>query len=251
MNRVKGKVAIITGAASPIGLGYASAAALLREGAHVMITDIDEVRIRAASKALGEEGHVACLTQDIADEDGWDRVIAETVRQFGRLDIMVNNAAMGAAGGMDVITLADWEKVISINLTGTFLGSRAAMRQMRAQRSGGSIINLSSIYGGVAAYPNLPAYTASKGGVRALSRTIALEGAVEGIRCNIVHPGIIVTEMQHNAPREIVEASAASVPMKRMGEPKDIANAVLFLACDESSYITGTEIIVDGGFTAQ
>ncbi len=254
MGRLEGKVALITGAASSKGIGFACAATMLAEGARIMITDIASDSLAQSSSILGVSSErLAHMAHDVGSEKDWDKVLAQTVERFGRLDILVNNAGISQMRPMDVVTESEWYDVIRINLTGPFLGARVAMRQMREQGGGGAIINLSSV-AGLIGVEGMPAYTASKGGVRLLTKNIALEGAKESIRCNSVHPGMILTDILldpiENAPGTL-EAVQAMIPAGRPGSAQEVANVVLFLASDESSYMTGTELVVDGGLTAR
>ncbi|MGK2287122.1 SDR family NAD(P)-dependent oxidoreductase [Pedomonas sp. V897] len=254
MGRVSGKVAIVTGAASDGGLGFATARALAREGAKVVLTDLNEAEVLKRGEELrAAGGDVLALAQDVTDEAQWDQVIARTREAYGQLDILVNNAGVAILKWMDAMTLADFERQIRINLTSVYLGSAAALKVMRAQGKGGVITNLSSI-AGLVGVPGASAYAASKAGVRAFTKSIALEAARDNIRCNSVHPGVIWTDMQKVAIRdnpEQYDILNASIPMGRMGEPDDIANMILFLSSDEAKYITGAEFTVDGGLTAQ
>lgn len=254
MGRVSGKVAIVTGAASQGGLGFATARALAREGAKVVLTDLNEAEVETRAQELRAAGAEAlALRQDVTQEAGWDQVMARTCEAFGQLDILVNNAGIAVLKWMDAMTLADFERQISVNLTSVYLGCHAALRVMRAQGRGGAITNLSSV-AGLVGVPGTSAYAASKGGVRLMTKSIALECARENIRCNSVHPGVIWTEMQKVAIRdnpEQYDILNAAIPMGRMGEPDDIANMILFLSSEEAKYITGAEFTVDGGLTAQ
>lgn len=253
MKRMSGKVALVTGAASEQGLGYAIAATLAEQGANVVVTDIDYARLEKSASGIGEPDQVAHIRQDVGDQIDWDAALALTLDRFGRLDVLVNNAGISQMRPMDVVQEDEFDQVIRINLKSVFLGSRVAMAQMRRQGSGGSIINMSSV-AGIVGFVGTPAYTASKGGVRLMSKTIALEGAADGIRCNSLHPGVMWTEMQQvtiDSSPGTFEATRDLIPMRKLGTTQDIANAALFLASDESQYVTGTEIIVDGGLTAQ
>lgn len=255
MNRLAGKVALITGAAS--GLGAESARGLAREGAAVMLTDIAVDAAGAVASAIQDAGgRAACQTQDVTSETDWARVVAATVEAFGRLDILVNNA--GVSGGpFDLMThsLEDWRRILSTNLDGVFLGLRHAGPAIAAS-GGGSVINLSSILGKVA-LPGAAAYCASKGAVLMLTKAAALEWAPVGIRVNSIHPGFIDTPMVSGALRraengnELRETIISRHALGRLGEPREIADAVVFLASDESSFMTGSELVVDGGYTAQ
>lgn len=254
MKRVDGKVALVTGAASEAGLGFATARALAREGARVVLTDIDGTAVRQRAEDLKSAGYDAiAIAQDVTSEQAWRDVMAQTRATYGKLDIMVNNAGIAVLKWMDACSLADFDRQISVNLTSVFQGCKAALEIMREQGTGGSIINLSSI-AGLVGVPGAAAYAASKGGVRLMSKAIALECAKQKIRCNSVHPGVIWTEMQKVAIRdnpEQYDLINAAIPMGYMGEPDDIANCILFLASDEAKYITGAEFTVDGGLTAQ
>ncbi|WP_419825598.1 SDR family NAD(P)-dependent oxidoreductase [Sphingomonas sp.] len=254
MYRTKGKVALVTGAGSLSGLGYATARTLLREGARCVITDVNESGIAASGDALGVAGgEVLALRHDVTSEADWASVLEATIARFGRLDILVNNAGVAILRPMDAMTVADWHRQIDINLTSVYLGCEVALRQMRVQGDGGSIVNVSSV-AGLVGIAGASAYAASKGGVRLFTKSVALEYARENIRVNSVHPGAILTDMQKvslAANPEQYDLTQAAIPMGRMGEPDDIAAMVLFLASDEARYITGAEFTVDGGLTAQ
>jgi NAD(P)-dependent dehydrogenase (short-subunit alcohol dehydrogenase family) len=254
MGRVDGKVAIVTGAASNPGLGRASAIALGAEGAIVVVTDIDLAGAEATAAAIRDAGGQAtAMTQDVTSESAWQEVIAATVETYGGLDVLVNNAGIAVLMPISKMSLADWNLQIDVNLTSVFLGCKYAMEAMKT-RGGGSLINLSSIAGLVGIQTGV-AYGAAKGGVRIMSKSVALEGAADNIRSNTIHPGVIWTNMQAAATKadapENVNVGAARVPLRRIGYPEDIANCVLYLASDESNYVTGAEFTVDGGMTAQ
>jgi 3(or 17)beta-hydroxysteroid dehydrogenase len=257
MGRVQGKVALVTGAA--LGIGKAAAELLAREGAKVVLSDVLDAEGQAAASAIVEGGGEAIyLHHDVAEEAHWERVIAATVDRFGRLDVLVNNAGVGWGGPPEDEPLARWRKLMSINLDGVFLGVKHAIRAMKVAGRGGSIINLSSIEG-IVGDPNLGAYNASKGGVRLYTKSTALYCAKAGlrIRVNSIHPGYIWTPMVENYLREAGDLDAgrkaldALHPIGHLGEPDDIAYGVLYLASDESKFVTGTELIIDGGYTAQ
>lgn len=252
--RVQGKVALVTGGAS--GLGAESARRLAREGAKVMLTDLAaEAGQGVTDEILAEGGVAAFLSQDVVDEPRWAEVVAETVARFGRLDVLVNSAGVGS-GGQPILeaTFEGWRRIVGINLDGTFLGVRHAAPVMAAQ-GGGSIINLSSILGKVG-LPGAAAYCASKGGVALLTKAVALELAPAGVRVNSVHPGFIETPMVINVMREseneneMRDMIISRHAMGRLGVPREIADAIVFLASDESSFMTGSELVVDGGYTA-
>lgn len=254
MGRVEGKVAIVTGAASNPGLGRATAMTLAREGARLMVTDIDEPGAADCAQAIRDAGGEAeSMVQDVTSEDGWKAVIAKTQDSYGRLDVLVNNAGIAVLKRMEDMSLADWNRQIEVNLTSVFLGCKYALPAMR-DAGGGSLINLSSV-AGLVGMATCVAYGAAKGGVRIMSKSIAVEGAADNIRCNSVHPGVIWTNMQSQATgREdpaSVSLSPDRVPLGRMGEPQDIANCILYLASDEANYVTGAEFTIDAGMTTQ
>ncbi|ESR25635.1 glucose 1-dehydrogenase [Lutibaculum baratangense] len=259
MGRVKDKVALVTGGS--VGLGEATARLLAREGAKVVVTDIQDEKGETVARDIAAAGGEALyLHHDVADEAAWEQVIAATVERFGRLDVLVNNAGIGTGCPPEEQTLEDWRRLMSINLDGVFLGTKHAILAMKAHKpmTQGSIVNLSSIEG-LVGDPNLGAYNASKGGVRIYTKSVALYCAKEGlgIRANSVHPGYIWTPMVENYLREndnLEEGRAqldALHPIGHVGEPDDIAYGVLYLASDESKFVTGTELVIDGGYTAQ
>lgn len=256
MRRVDEKVALVTGAAR--GIGTAIAEKLHAEGATVVVTDVNVEEGSATAAGIDADGTTAVFyEQDVTDEQGWTDIVARTVAQFGRLDILVNNAGVAAAGTVEDETLARWRWLQSINLDAVFMGTKAAITQMKTT-GGGSIVNIASIEA-LIAEPELAAYNASKGGVRIFSKSAALHCAKAGygIRVNTVCPGYVWTPMFEGFASAsgdkdaAVAAVAARHPIGRLGQPVDIANAVLFLASDESSFVTGSDIVVDGGYTAQ
>ncbi len=254
MFTLEGKVALVTGGASAMGLGFASARMMARAGAQVMVTDLAEEAVRERAGELHAEGlAVAAARHDVTSAEDWDAVVAATIERFGRIDVLVNNAGIAVLKAMDILEPADWQRQIDVNLTSIYLGCRAGLRQMRAQGHGGSIINFSSV-AGLVGIPGAAAYAASKGGVRIMSKAIAMECAKENIRVNSIQPGVIWTEMQQVAIRdnpEQYDIINASIPMGRMGEPDDIAAMVAFLASDAAKYITAGQFTVDGGLTGQ
>jgi 3(or 17)beta-hydroxysteroid dehydrogenase len=245
---------LITGAAS--GLGAASARMLVREGAKVAITDLNEAGGQALAKELGEATRFWRL--DVTREEDWTKVVDEVLATFGRLDVLVNNAGMGIVKDVETLSLQEWRLVHAVNLDGVFLGCKHGIRAMRQCGAKGSIINMSSVAGlvGVATFP---AYSSAKGGVRLLSKSVALHCAQKGygIRCNSVHPVFVDTPMVDalaSASGDTAKARdrmAKSIPLGRLGHPDEVAYAVLFLASDESSLMTGSEVVLDGGSTAQ
>ncbi|HKV16062.1 MAG TPA: glucose 1-dehydrogenase [Reyranella sp.] len=258
MAQLAGKVAVVTGGAS--GIGEACSETLAREGAGVLITDIDDALGQAVVERIAAAGgKAAYLHHDVRDEAAWPGVIAEAEKRFGRLDIMVANAGVGIMAPIETMTLADWQKQQAINLDGVFLSVKHAIPALR-KAGGGSIVLMSSV-AGLRGAPGLAAYSATKGGVRLLAKSVALEHAADKIRCNSVHPGIIATPIwakiptgaegnRRNAPIDPTERAAVAVPLTRVGEAQDIANGVLFLCTDAASYVTGQELVIDGGMTA-
>ncbi len=243
--RLEGKVAIITGSAS--GIGAASARLFTHEGAKVCIADIDEEKGRqtAADIAASVGDAVFFKRLDITSETDWDDGIHEVLTRYGKLNVLVNNAALAHAGTVEETTAEDWDRVMEVNGKGTFLGTRAVIPHMRADGVG-SIINISS-GAGLVGQAWSAAYNASKAAVHLLAKCTAIQYAKDGIRANSVHPGAIDTQMLHAGSERIGESEALNRPMGRMGTPEEIAHGVVFLASDESSYMTGTELIIDGG----
>jgi NAD(P)-dependent dehydrogenase (short-subunit alcohol dehydrogenase family) len=254
MGRLDKKIALVTGGASVPGRGSATAERLAQEGAYVYVTDIDQKGVEAVSAGIRDAGGESrAMPHDVTSEADWDRVMGEIIAAHGRIDVLVNNAGIAVLRMIDVITSPEWAKQLNVNLYSVFYGTQRAVREMRRVGEGGSIINLSSVAGQVGV-PGCSAYSASKGGVRLFTKSVALETARDKIRVNSVHPGMIWTNMQKLAlqdNREQYDLITAAIPAGAMGEAIDIANAVLFLASDESRYITGAEITVDGGLTAQ
>ena len=260
MGQVEGKIAIVTGGAS--GIGAACAETLAQEGAVVVTTDIDEPRGNALVSAIAAAGGQAIfLPQDVTDEERWREVVAEIERRYGRLDILVANAGIGImAATITEMSLEDWRRQTAINLDGVFLSVKHCLPLMR-KSGGGSIVMTSSI-AGLRGSATLAGYCATKGGVRLFAKAIAMECASlrDGVRVNSVHPGIIDTPIWEkirpdlaaegsNEPLNIEEHGRRGAPLGRVGTPQDIANGVLFLASDAASYITGAELVIDGGIT--
>ena len=252
MGRLDGKVAFISGGAR--GMGAEEARLFAREGAKVAIGDILEEDGRRVEAEINESGgDCLFLRLDVTSEVNWQSAISATVSRFGALHILVNNAGIGGVGGLVEDTpVEDWDRVMDINGKGVFLGTKAAIPEMQAA-GGGSIINISSQLGIVATDNSSPQYHASKGAVRILTKSTAIQFAPDGIRANSVHPGPVNTAMTERR-REDPEAFAlmrSRIPLGRFAEPIEIANAVLYLASDESGYVTGSEVVVDGGWVAQ
>ena len=261
MGQVDGKVALVTGGAS--GIGAACATTLAREGAKVVVTDIDDRGGAEIVKNItGAGGEAIYLRQDVTDEDRWIEIVAEIEKRFKRLDVMVSNAGIGVAVPSIVeMSLADWRRQTAINIDGVFLSVKHCLPAMR-RSGGGSIVMMSSV-AGLRGSPTLAGYSATKGAVRLFAKSIAMEcaGANDGVRVNSVHPGIIdtpiwdklpreATGMGHNAPMRPAEIAKTGAPLGFAGQAQDIANGVLFLASDASRYVTGSELVIDGGITA-
>ena len=251
MGRLDGKVAIISGGAR--GQGAAEARLFAKEGARVVFGDIrdDEGRrVEAEIQELG--GDAVYVHLDVTSEADWQRVVRDTINRYGRLDILVNNAAIIIPRvGIEDRSGDDWDRVFEVNAKGVFLGTKHSIPAMR-DSGGGSIVNISSVAGIGQAYHQEPAYAASKGAVRIFSKVTAAQHAKDGIRCNSVHPGPIDTEMLATAfaDEEAKAERLKRVPMQRMGSADEIAKGVLYLASDDSSYVTGSELVIDGGAIA-
>ncbi len=251
--RVPGKIAIITGAAS--GIGRACAEHLAREGATVILTDRDAARGQSAADALGAPHRFRHL--DVTDEAGWQALVDETIAAHGHVDILINAAGIGVWADVEHTTVEQFRLCYRVNVEGTFLGCRTVLPAMKLA-GGGSIINVSSV-AGIAADPNLAAYCAAKGAVRMLSKSVALHAARggQGIRCNSVHPSFIDTPMVEEMaiamgdPVKARERLAQANPLRRLGHADEVAALVLYLASDESRFVTGTELVIDGGMTAR
>ncbi|WP_282606998.1 glucose 1-dehydrogenase [Pelagibius sp. Alg239-R121] len=252
MGRVEGKVALVTGAAS--GLGAATVALLVAEGARVVAGDLEVEKSLSAFQGLGDK--VFSIRLDVTSESDWIDAIEKVLNHYGRLDILVNSAGILLMKDVEATSLEDWRRVSAVNLDGTFLGCKYGIGAMK-EAGGGSIINLSSVSGLVGGH-NLAAYNASKGGVRLLTKSVALHCARKGygIRCNSVHPTFVETPML-DALLETAEDPAAArasltrqVPLGRLGRSEDVGKMILYLASDESAFVTGSEMVIDGGATA-
>ncbi len=255
MGRMDNKVALVTGAASNPGLGHTTAHTLAREGAKLVVTDVDAQGAEACAESIRAAGGQAiALEQDVTSESRWQEVLEAARAEFGGLQVLVNNAGIAVLMPMSKMSLADWNRQIEVNLTSVFLGCKYGREAIKASGTGGSIVNLSSV-AGLVGLPTCVAYGAAKGGVRIMSKAVAVEAAVDNIRCNSVHPGVIWTNMQAQATgvanAQDVQTDASRIPLGRAGEPQDIANCILYLASDESNYVTGAEFTVDAGMTAQ
>ena len=251
IGRLAGKIALITGAAS--GIGWATAEQFVQEGAIAILADRDTDKLAQRLSALqaGDNRHRA-MTLDVSSEEQWIHATQEIDGAFGRLDVLVNNAGIGYFRSIAEMTYQEWRTILAVNLDSVFLGTKYALPLLG--RSGkGSIVNVSSIRGLVAG-PNTGAYCASKAGVRLFTKSTALECAAmgNGVRANSVHPGVIETPMSAQALDEATKLERSkTIPVRRFGQPAEIAAAIVFLASDESSYMTGSEVTVDGGYTAQ
>ena len=248
--RLEGKVAFISGGAR--GMGAAEAKMFAREGAKVVIGDLLEDEGKKTEAEINETGGEAILRLDVTSESDWEHAIEATVERFGKLDVLVNNAGIVVMAEPDEATVADWDRQMDINAKGVFLGTKAAIPEMR-RAGGGSIINISSTSGIIGQDYIHPGYNASKGAVRLLTKSTAVQYAKEGIRVNSVHPGGTITAMTEarRSDPEAYPLVLSRIPLGRYAEPEEIAYGVLFLASDESSYVTGSELVIDGGYTAQ
>ena len=247
--RLENKVALISGGAR--GMGAVEARIFAQEGAKVFIADLLDEEGRRTEAAINDSGGECVFVHlDVTNESAWQDAVAAAVSRFGQLNILVNNAGIARVNNVEDTTAEEWDLVMDINAKGVFLGTKAAIPEMR-NAGGGSIVNISSIAGLTGGRTS--SYAASKGAVRLLTKSTAIQYAKDGIRVNSVHPGPIATPMNEisRADPEHYQRSINSTPMGRYGRPEDIAYGVLFLASDESSYMTGSELVIDGGYTAQ
>ena len=254
MGRLDNKVAVITGGASNPSLGRSMSIAFAREGAKVILTDIDiEGGKKVENEILSSNGEAFFIEHDVTSPKGWAEVKNKTIEKYSKIDILVNNAGIAIIKPLEETSEEEWDKTIDINLKSIFLGCKTFLPDMRKQKNG-SIINISSI-AGLVGLANCSAYNASKGGVRLLTKNIAVEYGEFNVRCNSIHPGFMATNM--NDPKVVaargrdINALTEAIPLKRMGTAEDIANCALFLASDESVYVTGSEYTVDAGLTAK
>ncbi len=245
--RLKGKVAIVTGGAS--GMGRSEATIFAREGARVVVADILEKEGQEVAKSIGDAARFVKL--DVTSEPDWQAAVAAAEREFGRLDILVNNAGISGTYTSDLASTEAWDRPMDINAKGVFLGMKHALPALK-RAGGGAIVNISSISGFTGQLGVHMAYNASKGAVRLMTKTAAVQWARDNIRVNSVHPGFLpaMRTSVGSANPEWRAKALAAVPMRREGKVEEVAHAVLFLASDEASYITGTELVVDGGFLA-
>jgi len=251
MDRVAGKVALVAGAGG--GIGGAAAEGLAREGAAVVCADIDNAAAEAtAARIRSSGGRASAIALDVRDRSAVDAAVAATVREFARLDVLLDCAGVSHGGNFLDLDHSEWQRVIAVNLTGMFHLGQAAARQMVRQGGGGSIINVTSQLAEVAR-PERAAYVASKGGGRSLTQAMALDLAPHGIRVNAVAPGPTLTGLTRAsyADPERRRATLAQIPLGRLGDPQDLVGAILFLASDESRWVTGSTVTVDGGYIIQ
>ena len=245
--RLTGKVALVSGAAS--GMGASEAIIFAREGAKVIVADVLEAEGKKVADTIGAAARFVRL--DVTSEADWEAAVKAAVGAFGKLDVLVNNAGISGTIDSDMLSSAAWDKVMAVNAKGVFLGMKYAIPEMK-KAGGGAIVNISSISGFVGQAGVHMAYNASKGAVRIMTKTAAVQNAADGIRVNSVHPGMLppMRSSKGSADPEWRARMIRAVPMKREGRVEEVAHAVLFLASDEASYITGTELVVDGGYLA-
>lgn len=245
--RLQGKVAIITGAAN--GMGAEEAKLFAKEGAKVVATDFNEAKlleVEAEIKAAG--GEITAIKQNVTSEDEWKAVVAKTVELYGKVDILVNNAGVASPNSFANMEMDEWNSVMDINLNGCVLGMKYCIPEMK-KAGGGSVVNISSI-GGIVGMAGSSPYTAAKGALRALSKSAAVEYGKDKIRVNSVHPGIIVTPMTAPSMEAAMPYYELHTQLPYFGNPEDVAYGVVFLASDESKFMTGAELVIDGGWTA-
>jgi len=246
--RLNGKVALISGAAR--GMGECETRLFIREGAKVIMGDVlDESGQKVAQEITQQGGAATYVHLDVTKESDWQNAVAIAERLYGKLNLLVNNAGIVRMAPLDETSLEAWNEVVTVNQTGVFLGMKHAVPAMR-RAGGGSIINISSV-AGLVGLSNIPAYQASKGAVRLLTKNAAIQYAKDNIRANSIHPGRIETPMTASLNPERREMVLRMTPLGRDGKPEEVAYGVLYLASDESSFVTGSELVIDGGFTAR
>ena len=247
--RLENKTTLVTGASK--GMGESEARLFASQGANVVLCDVDQREGEKTAKSITESGGTAEFMQcDVTNESDWKRVMNATTNKFGSLDVLVNNAGLSSGSTEDHLSSEWWHKIMDVNATGVFLGTKIAAEIMK-ERQSGSIINISSIMGFVGGENGHPAYHASKGAVRIFSKAMAVKYGPYGVRVNSVHPGFMPPMSSSYRSPSIQAENIKRTPLRRTGEVIEVAYGVLFLASDESSFITGTELVIDGGFIAQ
>lgn len=246
--RLEGKVALITGGAS--GIGEAHAKVFADNGAKVAVCDIQDEKGKAVVEAIKQGGGEAIYQHlDVASESEWAAAVRATVQAFGGITSLINNAGFGNVKGVEDETLAGFNKVVAVCQTGVWLGMKACMPHLK-KSGNGAIVNISSLYG-IIGTPSMVSYHGAKGAVRLMTKSAALEYAKQGVRVNSIHPGIIDTPLARSAPADYIGELASITPMGKLGRPEDIAYGSLYLSSDEAAFVTGTELVVDGGWGAQ
>ncbi|HEX5512102.1 MAG TPA: glucose 1-dehydrogenase [Actinomycetales bacterium] len=250
MGRLTDRVALVTGGAS--GIGRATALRLAEEGAAIVVTDIqDEAGEALVKDIVGSGSRAVFMHHDVSSEDDWREAIDRTRTEFGRLDVLVNNAGFGDLKTIEDTSLEEWQRTIAVDQTGVFLGMKVAA-DLLAESGQGSVINISSIFGTSGGFGTSPAYHAAKGAVRTLTKNAALHWATKGIRVNSIHPGFIDTPiLNETRGTPVWDTMVALTPMGRLGRPEDIAAGVAYLASDDAAFVTGLELYIDGGFIAR